>query len=115
MYVISYLAQDTVYLTAVQERLRLAQPPMVVVVARSLPELINQAQTLPLRAVLADLDWPRATWESLAETLKQTHPHLPVLALASRDTEIEWWQYANDLARLDDRPELFLFRLQRAP
>ncbi|HOS43609.1 MAG TPA: GAF domain-containing protein, partial [Armatimonadota bacterium] len=114
MYVISYLAQDTAHLTAVQERLSLAQPPMVMVVARSLPELINQAQTLPLRAVLVDLDWPRATWEALSDTLTQTHPHLPVLALAPRDTEAEWWHYAGELARLDDRPELFLFRLQRA-
>jgi nitrogen-specific signal transduction histidine kinase/CheY-like chemotaxis protein len=113
MYLISYLAQNDAHITAVQERLGLAQPPMVMVVARTVPELINQAQTLPLRAILADIALPRATWQQLTTTLRQTHPSLPVLALTATDTEDEWWHYAHDLAQLDDRPDLFLFRLQR--
>jgi len=113
MFLISYLALDDPSITAVQERLALAKPPLVLVVARSVPELINQVQTLPLRAVVVDISWPRTTWMHLITTLRATHPALPILALASSATETVWWELADDLLRLDESLELFLFRLHR--
>ncbi len=115
MHLISYIAHDDRHITAVQERLALAQPPMVMVVARTIPELINQAQALPLRAVLVDLSWPRADRQHLASLLRQAHPELPLLAVTDGATEEAWWQESDDLVRLDERPDLFHFRLQRAP
>lgn len=115
MHLISYLAQTDAHLAAVQERLALVQPPMVLVVARTIPELINQAQALPLRAVIIDLAWPRAERQQLATTLRQTHSELPLLALTTGATDEAWWQEASDLLRLDEGIDLFHFRLLRAP
>lgn len=113
MFLVSYLAHDTENIAKVQERLALAKPPMTLVVARSAPELINQAQTLPIRAVIADVTWPRATWAQLLGALRHLYPDLPVLALADGATDEEWWQIADDLLRIDERLELFLHRLER--
>jgi nitrogen-specific signal transduction histidine kinase len=113
MFLIGYLAHDD-DITAVQERLALAKPPLVPVVARGVPELIGQVQTLPLRAVIADVSWPRATWMQLVTTVRATHPDLPIIALAPHASPDAWWELADDLLLLDDPLELFLFRLSRA-
>ncbi|MHB9023588.1 MAG: GAF domain-containing protein [Armatimonadota bacterium] len=113
MFLISYLAHEDQYITAVQERLSLAKPPMAMVTARALPDVISQAQTLPLHAVIVDLAWPRDIWAKLLSDL-QLYPALPVLAMSSEDSEVAWWEMAADLLRLDERPELFLHKLERA-
>ncbi|MHB9130159.1 MAG: GAF domain-containing protein [Armatimonadota bacterium] len=114
MFLVCYLAHDDQYLPAVQERLALASPPMAVVTARSAPEVISQAQALPVNAVIADLTWPRAVWEQFLADLHRLHPSLPVLALSPATTELEWWALADDLLLLDERSELFLHKLARA-
>ena len=111
MLLISYLAHDTQYLDAVRERLSLAQPPMALVVARSVPELVHQVQALPVRLALVDLDWPRDIQEQLAATLRVLRPDFPVLALAPVLSHTEWWTFAGDLLRLDEPLDLFHFRL----
>ena len=113
MFLIGYLAHDDA-ITAVQERLALAKPALVPVVAHGVPELIGQVQTLPLRAIIADASWPRATWVHLVTTVRATHPELPIFALAPHASPDSWWELADDLLLLDDPLELFLFRLQRA-
>ncbi len=114
MFLVSYLAHDAEYTSAVQERLARARPPMTLVTAQSAPELIGQTQTLPIRAVIADVTWPRETWTQLLGAVRQLDPAMPVLALATGPTEIEWWLHADELLRLDERVELFLHRLERA-
>jgi|GEM_PF-1452921 len=113
MFLVSYLAHDTQYLEAVQERLALASPPMGLVTARASPEAINHIQTLPIRAVVVDISWPRETIALLADSVRRLHPDLPLLALTPTASEAAWWQLADDLLRLDEPLELFVHRLTR--
>ncbi|HEY3417573.1 MAG TPA: GAF domain-containing protein [Armatimonadota bacterium] len=113
MFLISYLAHEDQYITAVQERLSLAKPPMAMVIARALPDVISQAQTLPLHAVIVDLTWPRDLWVKLLADL-QMYPTLPLVALSPTDSNTHWWEMATELLRLDERPELFLHKLERS-
>jgi len=113
MFLISYLAHDTHALDALQERLALATPPLGLVTARSAPEVVNHAQTMPLRAVLFDHTWPRDVVTALVETLRRLQPDLPLFVLAPDGTELPWWQLADDLLRLDEPLDLFLHRLMR--
>jgi nitrogen-specific signal transduction histidine kinase len=113
MFLVSYLAHDTQYLEAVQERLALASPPMGMVSARSVPEAINHIQTLPVRAVIIDISWPREAITTLADNLRQLHPGLSLLALTPAESKAEWWQLTDDLLRLDEPLDLFLHRLER--
>lgn len=114
MHLVCYLAHDDQYIPAVQERLSLAQPAMGLVTARSVPELLNRAQTLPIHAVLADVTWPRATWQQLRTDLRQLQLDLPVFALSGSAFDDEWWQYADELLRLDENVDLFHYRIQRS-
>jgi len=113
MLLISYLAQDTQYLEAIQERLALAKSPLALVVARTAPELIHQAQALPVRLALADISLPRDTWMQLTAALRQLRPDFPLLALSPEASTLEWWQFADDLLRLDEPLELFHYRLEQ--
>ena len=113
MYLVCYLAHDETYLHAVQERLALASPPIGLVAATTVPELISRAQTLPIRAILVDISWPRATWLQLKTDLAQFQRTLPIFALAQTPTDLSWWQYADDLLVLNENYELFMFRLER--
>ena len=113
MFLVSYLAHDTQYLDDIQQRLALAKPPMGLVTARSTPEAINHVQTLPVRAVIVDVSWPRDAVTALADSLRRLHPDLPLLALAGTVTDSSWWQLTDDLLRLDEPLELFLHRLVR--
>jgi nitrogen-specific signal transduction histidine kinase len=113
MYLVCYLAHSDHLITAVQERLALASPPKALVTARSVPELINQSQTLPAQALVVDITWPRATWGQLVGMLAQLPRRLPLLALSEGPSDLDWWGMADDLLRLDDPLELFLHRLER--
>lgn len=113
MFLICYLAHDETHRAAVQDRVALAKPPMALIPSLSVPELINQVQTLPVTAVVVDLHWPQATWLQLRGAIRNIHPDLPVLALADGPTDTEWWRVADDLLRLDESLELFLYRLER--
>lgn len=112
MFLISYLLHDTQYLDDVRTRLALATPPMGLVTARSVPELIDQAQTLPVRAAMVDISWPRETRMQLLSALRHLPRPLPVLMLSPAQTDESWWQVADELARLDEPLDLFLYRLQ---
>jgi len=113
MYLVSYLAHDTQYLEAVQERLALASPPMGLVIARSVPEAINHIQTLPVGAVILDASWPREMIAALTDSVRRLHASLPLLALSTEGSATGWWQFTDDLLRLDEPLELFLHRLER--
>lgn len=113
MFLVGYLAHDTQYLDAIQERLALAQPPMGLVTARSAPEAINHVQTLPVRAVIVDVTWPREAVTALVDSMRQLHPDLSLLALAPAATDASWWEFTDDLLRLDEPLDLFLHRLAR--
>ncbi|HEY3376792.1 MAG TPA: GAF domain-containing protein [Armatimonadota bacterium] len=113
MYLVCYLAHEQRHITAVQDRLALAKPPIALVTAHSVPEVINQIQTLPVSVILVDLTWPRAIWMQLATDLRQLHPQMPLLAFSPGPTEEEWWSVADDLLRLDEGLEPFLHRLKR--
>ena len=113
MLLISYLAHDTQYLEAVQERLALAKSPPALVVARTAPELVHQAQALPVRLALIDISWPRETWEQLAVSLRSLRPDFPLLALSPTASNQNWWEFADDLLRLDEPLELFHYRLEQ--
>lgn len=114
MLLVAYLTQEQLTSPAVEQRLRLADAPMVLVTARTVPELINQVQTLPVRAILCDLAWPRTIWEQLETALRELRLSLPKLALSPAATELDWWQFADDLLRLDEDAHLFLHRLLHA-
>jgi nitrogen-specific signal transduction histidine kinase len=91
----------------------MAKSPTALVTARTVPELVHQVQTLPLRSVIVDAEWPRTIWTQLLALLRDTQPALPVLALTTGPSEDEWWRVADDLLRLDEPLELFLYRLER--
>jgi nitrogen-specific signal transduction histidine kinase len=114
MLLICYLAYDETHIAAVQQRLAFAQPPMALVTARSLPELITHVQTLPIRAVLLDLAWPHTIWLQVRESLQHVRPQLSVVGLTTAPTDETWWRVADDLLYLDDHPELFLHRLRQS-
>jgi nitrogen-specific signal transduction histidine kinase len=113
MYLVCYLAHDDADIPAVQERLALAEQSMGLVTAGSVPELISRVQTLPIRALVVDSSWPRAVWTQLKTELRAVQWNLPVYAVAAGATEMEWWRVADDLLRLDEDLDLFLFRLAR--
>lgn len=114
MRLVCYLAHDDTNVDTVRQRFSLADPPVGLVVVRSLPELISCSQSLPIRALLLDTTWPRANWQQLREDLGRLHCNLPVLAIARANNAGEWWHYADDLLSLDDTVELFYFRLNQA-
>lgn len=114
MFVVCYLAQDDRFATALRARLALAKQPKVLLLAHSIPELISQVQTLPVKVIIADIAWPRASWRLLFDDLHCTNAAIPVFALSPGACDYEWWQFAHDLLRLDENPELFLFRIERA-
>lgn len=113
MHLVCYLTHDETHLDDVKERLALAMPPIGIVTATSVPELISRTQTLPLKAVIIDISWPRASWSQIRSDLSNLQRSLPIFALSNSETDTEWWRFADELLRLDEKYDLFMFRLER--
>ena len=113
MRLVSYLAHDDTNIDTVRQRLSLAQPPVGLVIVNSLPELLSCTQSLPIRAILLDISWPRSCWQQLREDLSRLKCNLPILAIANTTDTGDWWHYADDLLSLDDSIDLFYFRLNQ--
>lgn len=113
MFIVCYLAQEDRHIAALRGRLAMARLPKALLLAHSVPELVNQAQTLPINAVVVDITWPRAVWEQIESSVRSSQPALPIFALSAEATDYEWWRVADDLLCLDENPELFLYRIER--
>ena len=114
MHLVCYLAHDDTNIPAIQQRFSLAHPPVGLVTASSAPEVISRTQSLPIRAILLDISWPRATWKQLRSDLARVQRPLPLIAISAEKTTCDWWQFADDMLSLDDNLDLFLFRLNHA-